>query len=146
MRRAASSVPVGVDFGALPWQLGAAAGLMLIGLAAMSAGVAAPRVVVLLVLAPVAEEVVFRAGLHEMLLRRLRSPWTANAATALAFALAHALLHGDPAALGVALPALLVGAVYARTRRLGPCVALHAVMNAAWLVWGLGAPWGNVVL
>jgi len=143
MSRAASAA---VDFGALPWQLGVAAALMLIGLAAMSAGVATPRVVVLLALAPLAEEVVFRAGLHETLLRRLQSPWTANAVTALTFALAHALLRGDPAALGIVLPALLIGAVYTRTRRLGPCVGLHAVMNAAWLVWGLAAPWGSVVL
>jgi hypothetical protein len=145
MRRVAPA-PAAIDFGALPWQLGVAAGLMLIGLAAMSAGVAPPRVVVLLVLAPLAEEAVFRAGLHETLLRRLGSPWTANAVTALAFALAHALVRGDPAAIGVMLPALLIGAVYGRTRRLWPCVVLHAVMNAAWLVWGLAAPGGSVVL
>jgi membrane protease YdiL (CAAX protease family) len=103
-------------------------------------------VLVLLALAPLAEEVVFRAGLQETLLRRLRAPWGANAATALAFALAHALQRGEAAALLVALPALLIGMTYTRTRRLAPCVVLHAAMNAVWLVWGLAAPWGNVVL
>lgn len=143
MRRVAS---VAVDFGTLPRQLGIAAGLMLIGLAAMSAGVAAPRVVVLLALAPLAEEAVFRTGLQETLLRRLRTPGVANGITALVFGSAHALLRGDVAALVVMLPALLIGAAYTRTRRLAPCVILHAAMNAAWLVGGLAAPWGSIVL
>ena len=87
----------------------------------------------LLVLAPVLEELVFRAGLHESLLRRLCAPWVANALTALVFALAHVLVRGDPAAFAVALPALLIGIVYQRWRRLWPCVLLHAAMNAIWL-------------
>jgi membrane protease YdiL (CAAX protease family) len=87
----------------------------------------------LLVLAPLLEEVVFRAGLHENLLRRLRSPLVANALTALAFALAHVLVRGEAAAFAVALPALLIGLVYQRWRKIWPCVLLHAAMNAVWL-------------
>ncbi|MEP6875294.1 MAG: JDVT-CTERM system glutamic-type intramembrane protease [Burkholderiales bacterium] len=91
------------------------------------------RAGVLIVLAPLTEELVFRAGLHESLLRGLRAPWVANTLTALVFALAHVLARGEAAAFGVALPALLVGIVYQRWRRVWPCVLLHAAMNAIWL-------------
>jgi membrane protease YdiL (CAAX protease family) len=91
-------------------------------------------IAVLLVVAPVLEEAVFRAGLQEALLRRpALAPWLANGLTALVFGLAHALLRGSAGALAVALPALLIGVVYARWRRLRWCVALHALMNAMWL-------------
>lgn len=91
------------------------------------------RVWMLLVLAPLTEELVFRAGLHEALLRRLPSKLAANALSALVFALVHVLARGDVAAIAVALPALLIGTVYARWRLLWPCVLLHAAMNAIWL-------------
>ena len=91
------------------------------------------RTAVLLVLAPLVEELVFRAGLQESLLRRWRSPRVANALTALVFALAHVLVRGEAAALAVGLPALLIGAAYERWRRVWPCVLLHAAMNAIWL-------------
>lgn len=119
---------------------GAALALLALAIAAMAVhggGVAAERIVVLLLVAPLAEEVVFRAGLHEALLRRALPANLANAATALAFAVAHAVVRGDVAALAVVLPALLIGAVYQRTRRVRHCVLLHAAMNALWLVAGL---------
>jgi membrane protease YdiL (CAAX protease family) len=106
-------------------------------LAATVAGIVPARVLVLLVLAPLVEEVVFRLGVQDSLLRRGLVAWQANALTALAFAAAHVTVRGDPGAIAVALPALLLGIVYGRSRRVGPCVALHAAMNAAWLVWGL---------
>lgn len=115
------------------------AGLLVAALAALAllaAGQDAWRLLVLLVLAPLLEETVFRAGLQEALLRRWRQmPLLANLFTAAAFGLAHALARADAAAFAVALPALLVGAVYGRRGRLRECVVLHAVMNAAWLVW-----------
>ena len=94
--------------------------------------------VVLVVLAPLLEETVFRAGLHEWLLRRGTRPWTANILTALVFGGAHALLRADPLAWVAALPALMVGRVYERTRQVRWCVALHAAMNGLWL---LVHPW-----
>ncbi|MBX3603697.1 MAG: JDVT-CTERM system CAAX-type protease [Piscinibacter sp.] len=100
---------------------------------ALHAEVAPLRVLVLLAVAPLAEEAVLRAGLHEALLRRRMRAVAANIACAIAFGLVHALVRGDLAALAVALPALLVGAVYGRTRRLRNAVLLHAVLNAAWL-------------
>lgn len=95
----------------------------------------ATRAAVWLLLAPLAEEAVFRAGLQEELLRRRVAPMIANALTAAAFGAAHAWAWQDAAGWGVAAPALLIGMVYQRHRRLGPCIALHAVMNAvAWVV------------
>ena len=83
------------------------------------------------------KEALFRAGLQEFLLRRRAAPWLANGLTALAFGLAHAGWRGESAALAVIAPALLLGLVYGRTRRLLPCVLLHAAMNAVWLAWSL---------
>lgn len=88
---------------------------------------------VLLIAAPVLEESLFRAGLHEALLRHGRAAWLANVLTAAAFGAAHVAVRGDAAAFAVALPALAIGLVYSRWRRLRWCVALHAAMNAVWL-------------
>jgi membrane protease YdiL (CAAX protease family) len=93
----------------------------------------ASRVLTLVLLAPVLEEAAFRAGLHEWLLSRRAAPWAANLAVAGAFALLHLATQGRWEALLVAGPALVVGAVYNRWRRLRWCVLLHAAMNAAWL-------------
>jgi membrane protease YdiL (CAAX protease family) len=116
--------------------------LSALALTLAAAGHAWQRLAMLLVLAPLLEETVFRAGLQEALLRRWqRQPWLANAVTAVAFGLAHAAVRADATAVAAALPALLIGAVYQRTGRLRHCVVLHAAMNAAWLGWSLlGAP------
>lgn len=119
--------------------------LLLAAMLATSSGAGLGRVAVLLVFAPLAEEAVFRAGLQEALLRRQGSALVANGLTALAFGLAHVLVRGDAGAFVVAAPALLIGAVYGRWRRLRLCVALHAAMNAVWLGWaavGPATPWG----
>lgn len=87
---------------------------------------------VLLLAAPVLEESLFRAGLHEALLRHSVVVWLANAVTATAFGLTHVAVQGDWTAFVVVLPALAIGLVYSRWRRLRWCVALHALMNAAW--------------
>ena len=84
--------------------------------------------------APVVEEVIFRLGLQQELLARLRSPAVANAATALAFALAHGLSQGTGQSLLTLLPALVIGVLYQRSRRVAPCIALHCAFNAIWLV------------
>ena len=94
---------------------------------------------VLLLAAPVLEETVFRAGLQEALLRRLSAgrygEATANALTALAFMAAHLALRPSGLAALTAVPALALGALYQRGRRLAPCIALHALFNAIWLLW-----------
>jgi membrane protease YdiL (CAAX protease family) len=95
----------------------------------------------LLVIAPVLEELVFRSGLHEALLRRretnfLHSPALANAATAAVFSLCHFAF--DPSAISVltVIPALAIGWIYQRTRRVLPCIATHAAFNAVWFAGG----------
>jgi membrane protease YdiL (CAAX protease family) len=91
-------------------------------------------VVWLLLGAPVVEEVIFRLGLHQELLTRLRSAPTANVLTALAFAMAHGLTQGTWQSLLTGLPALAIGFIYQRSRRLAPCIAVHASFNAIWLL------------
>ena len=113
------------------------------------AGVAAaallpPAWCVLVVVAPWAEEAVFRAGVQESLVRRLSglivaAPLVANVLASLAFAAVHVAIRGQAAAWAVLLPALLIGAVYQQRRRIGACVALHAICNLSWLRAG-GAP------
>lgn len=94
----------------------------------------APRVLLLLVLAPVLEEAALRAGLHEALLARARSPFAVTVLTALVFAALHVLVQGSWQAALVFLPALVIGAAYNRWRRVRWCVLLHAAMNAVWLL------------
>ncbi len=100
------------------------------------------RVVLLLAIAPVVEEIVFRAGLHEWLLRAWVTKGAlapiANALTALAFAGFHFAAHADLLAALTVVPALVIGVVYQRHRQLLPCIALHAFFNGLWLL-GPGA-------
>ena len=96
---------------------------------------------VLLVVAPWAEEAVFRAGVQESLVRQLSgriaaAPLVANVLASLAFAAVHVAIRGQAAAWAVLLPALLIGAVYQQQRRIGACVALHALCNLSWLLAG----------
>ncbi len=112
----------------------------MLGVALAGVATAPAAWVALLVIAPVLEEVVFRAGLQEQLLRRLQvqhaaAAFAANALTALAFAAAHLAVHASALAALTAVPALLIGDVYQQHRRLAPCIALHALFNTAWLLW-----------
>ncbi|MDM0110790.1 CPBP family glutamic-type intramembrane protease [Variovorax sp. J22R133] len=112
-----------------------AAGLLAATGAALAAASAHPwPLLVSLLIAPVLEETVFRAGLHDRLLDGGLAPWLANLMTAMAFCAAHLLLVGIhwQTAL-VWLPALLIGAAYNRWRRVRICIALHMAMNLTWL-------------
>ena len=121
----------------------ATAGLVAIALA--SAWAVAPADALWLVLvAPALEETVFRAGLQEELLRNARlhaaaGALLANVLTALAFAAVHLAVQPGLLAGLTVLPALCIGAIYQRQRRLAPCIALHAFFNALWLLWA-GSP------
>ena len=112
----------------------------LAAMAALASAVWLPApLLTLLVIAPVAEEIVFRAAVQETLLRHLNGrpvagALAANVLTALAIAAVHAALRPDMLAWLTLLPSLLVGWVYQRQRRLAPCIALHALFNAAWLL------------
>jgi membrane protease YdiL (CAAX protease family) len=92
------------------------------------------RLFTLLVLAPLLEEVVFRGGLQETLLRRGTGAGQANLLTAAAFSAAHSAAGaGAAVAIATLLPALAIGAVYGRQQQLRWCIALHMLMNLAWL-------------
>ena len=104
-----------------------------------------------LLLAPCAEEILFRFGLQDWLhasrigaLRRHAVAWTA-----VAFGLAHAFVIAAAAiagitgstplpvllllALATAVPAWWIGRGYRRHRSLPRCIAWHAAFNACWL-------------
>jgi membrane protease YdiL (CAAX protease family) len=78
-------------------------------------------------LAPVVEELFFRGWLQHVIARDLdaRKKWLAPVISALAFASVH-----PPASFPAVFSlGLVVGALYARTRSLAPCVAAHAAHN-----------------
>lgn len=116
------------------WWLFSLAPLMLavvIGLAPM----AMKRVLLLLVFAPITEEVVFREGMQQWLWRRGWSARAAMLAVTLAFGLAHAWTRSPLLGLAVLLPAQALGWLYTRSASLWFCVLAHAAMNAVWLMW-----------
>lgn len=101
-----------------------------------------PQLLLALLAAAVLEEIVFRAGIQDLLLRwsrrhgggpRRASCSAANLVTALLFAAAHGLARSWPLAAAALPAALALGWLYERTQRLWPCMLLHAVMNIAWL-------------
>lgn len=82
----------------------------------------------LCLLAPLAEEVVFRGAILRSLLSSLRSPWVAIALSALCFS----LVHANPAQMPHAfLIGILMGWMYYRTGSILPGVLLHWVNNTA---------------
>lgn len=113
--------------------LAGAAGLTVFAFASVAGGPTWRQALLLLVVAPLLEETVFRAGAQEWLRRATRRPVAAIALTAALFGLAHVAVRGELAAALVFVPALAIGFVYERTGRLRDCVVLHAAMNALWL-------------
>jgi membrane protease YdiL (CAAX protease family) len=110
-------------------------------LALLAAAALPARLVTLLLIAPVLEEIVFRAGLQEALQRSL-GPRTgaARAATVLsagAFAAAHWVAHPGLLAGLTFVPALLIGHLYQTQRRLPPCIAAHSLCNGLGLWCGV---------
>lgn len=95
--------------------------------------------------APLLEELVFRRGLHESLLRWARlaaitrrfggsaHAAASNAITAVVFAAAHVIAAPGWLAAATLAPALVIGSLYNRGRRLWPCMLLHAAFNLAWI-------------
>ena len=78
------------------------------------------------IIAPLAEEVVFRGAILRSLLEKFSKPWTAIVISALLFA----LIHLNPAQMPHAfLVGLLLGWMYWRTGSIIPGVLLHVVNN-----------------
>lgn len=84
----------------------------------------------LLLIAPVLEEFLVRAGLQEWLGRRRAAPLLA----ALAFAALH-LPQGWMAAAWTLPMGIVLGWLYARRRRWQECALAHAVCNGLALAW-----------
>ncbi len=81
----------------------------------------------MIVLAPLAEELLFRAAMMEEMLKRGVSPWCAVLTSALVFG----LIHLNPAQIPYAfLIGILFGWVYLRTRSLVPTILCHILNNA----------------
>mgnify|MGYP001095175679 CR=1 FL=1 len=88
-----------------------------------------------MLVAPVAEELLFR-GILQRLAARLWGAWPAAVLAALAFA----LLHGEPWYLfGLVGVGLLMGCVWALTRSVTACAAAHAAHNGVALTMMLRA-------
>ena len=94
------------------------------------------RTLAMLVLASIAEEIVFRGGLQRLLLRwrvgqrSWQSISAANVLTSSVFALAHLWAHPPLTALGVLPVSLLLGWAYERSgQRLAPPIVLHVYFN-----------------
>lgn len=80
----------------------------------------------LLLLSPLLEECVFRAGLQEWLTRRGAA---AVPLSTIAFALLH-LGSGWPQVFAVALPGAALALLYRHTRSWSLCALAHSAMNA----------------
>ncbi|GAB3670399.1 hypothetical protein GCM10028792_01000 [Salinisphaera aquimarina] len=95
-------------------------------------------IVLLILVTPVLEEIVFRAGLQDALATRgsyrLAGLTLANVLTALMFCLVHLFRHAPAWALATIVPALVFGWAYERHPRLVAPILLHALYNLAYLV------------
>lgn len=90
------------------------------------------------VLAPVAEEVLFRGYLFPALRNRIGLRWAVGATGAL-----FGLIHAGSAPVGFLPPLAVFGAllclVYVRTGSLYPCIALHCLNNS--IAYGVSIDW-----
>jgi len=90
-----------------------------------------PALLLVCVLAPVVEEMLFRGLILRGFLARY-AQWPAILASALLFGASHLNIYQFAVGLMIGIP---LGWLYARTRSLIPCIALHAGYNVAvtWL-------------
>lgn len=93
------------------------------------------RVLQLVLVYPVLEELVFRGALqgwlrsHDWALRSWHSVTVANLLTSAVFMLAHLLVNPGPIALLVFVPSLVFGYFRDRYDRLHACILLHMFYN-----------------
>lgn len=80
------------------------------------------------ILAPLAEEIVFRGGIEEKLLQWKTNPWIGILISAFMFA----ILHFYPSLIiGTFISGILLGWVYYKTRNVMVCFGMHLVNNSA---------------
>lgn len=79
------------------------------------------------ILAPLAEEIVFRGGIEEKLLQWKTNPWIGILISAFMFA----ILHFYPSLIiGTFISGILLGWVYYKTRNVMVCFGMHMVNNS----------------
>nr|QDY92657.1 hypothetical protein fos2004AM_00026 [uncultured Planctomycetota bacterium] len=89
------------------------------------------------IIAPLAEELLFRGILLQALCRHLRLPWVAIVASGVAFG----TLHAQPQdVLPLITMGVLLGCIRLRCGSLWPCVALHVLFNARTMAFALLTP------
>jgi hypothetical protein len=92
----------------------------------------------LVVVYPALEEIVFRAGLQEWMRRtrlggrRLGVVSAANLVTSLIFAAMHVAYRGTWLGSLVLAPSLIFGYFWDKSRSLAPCISLHVFYNAGY--------------
>ena len=101
------------------------------------------RILAALMASAVLEEILFRLGVHETLLRRPKLRTTplvkltaANLMTAALIAVTHGVFRSWLLGCAVLPIALAIGVLYERYRRVWPCIAVHALMNLIWFLAG----------
>jgi membrane protease YdiL (CAAX protease family) len=90
------------------------------------------------VVAPLAEELLFRGVLLGSLWQYLRLPWTAIVLSSVAFGWVHA--SQPQAILPMITMGVILGYLRLRTGLLWPCVLVHALFNARTITFNLLAP------
>lgn len=98
-----------------------------------AASTAVETIVLLLIVAPPVEELLFRWGVQDGLEALGASPAVALCGSALSFAVLHGLCRSWVLGVAVLLPGLAFAVLYRRGRRLRSCVLAHAAANALWL-------------
>lgn len=86
------------------------------------------------VAAPIVEEVMYRGLLQDLLRRREMPPWVAITATSIVFALMHWSAAEPNAVVALFVLSMGFGWIYERTGRLAAPIAMHALFNAGNLV------------
>jgi membrane protease YdiL (CAAX protease family) len=94
-----------------------------------STGALAATALLVTVLAPIAEELLFRGYIFPAL-RNWKGTWPAVVITGLLFGLLHVLSSPAYAIVPLALFGGLLCLLYLRTRSLYPCIALHSLNNS----------------
>ena len=87
----------------------------------------------LVIVSPLAEELLFRGTLHEYLLGKT-GKYRANLIVSVAFALCHLIFIRQPSRLLTFFPSLVFGEHYNRHRSVLAAFFIHAVYNAVWLI------------
>lgn len=96
-------------------------------------------IAVVVLLAPLVEELVYRVFVQTAAVKLTKSPWFSIVFTALLFAGMHRLMGGGDEAdkipwhalIPIAMLGVCCGVAYERTRRVGVPIAMHACFNAA---------------